>query len=164
MVAMISCLQHQDNSQIFVQQEFSNVIVIWEVLGMNFNIHIADDLHKKDKNPSSLHSSISTFQINAERDCINAINIEISEDGKSVVSLEQNVIKINIMRVYSNCRASIFPHFYHCDFLQASNWHEIGTLLLFHRKSISVILCTVKIMHHSRFPMTGNGCFHLERR
>lgn len=52
---------------------------------MNFNIHIADDLHK---NPSSLYSSISTFQINAERDCINAINIEISEDGKSVVSLE----------------------------------------------------------------------------
>lgn len=41
---------------------------------MNFNIHIADDLHKKDKNPSSLHSSISTFQINAERDCINAIS------------------------------------------------------------------------------------------
>lgn len=55
---------------------------------MNFNIHIADDLHKKDKNPSSLHSSISTFQINAEKDCINAVNIEISEDGKSVVSLE----------------------------------------------------------------------------
>ena len=39
------------------------------------------------------------------------------------------------------------------------NWHNIGTVLLFPRKSISVILCTVKILQCSRFPSQEAAVF-----
>lgn len=38
-------------------------------------------------------------------------------------------------------------------------WHNIGTVLLFPRKSISVILGTVKILHSSRFLIQGTAVF-----
>ena len=41
----------------------------------------------------------------------------------------------------------------------ASNWHSIGTVLLFPRKSISVILGTVKILHSSCFLIQGTAVF-----